>query len=399
MPADPNALSDPTIAPAPPSDQSLNGPRPEAGTALCLSGGGYRAMLFHVGSLWRLNEFGLLPTLKRVSSVSGGSITAAVLGMNWGQLAFDSDGVAAAYVAQVVEPLRALARKTLDVPSALIGGLLPWQTVAGKVADAYRDHLFGDKTLQDLPDDGAGPRFVLNATNVQTGAVWRFSKPFMGDYLVGLVKGPRVSLAVAVGASSAFPPFLSPARLPLKQADFEPDAWAKLQQPPYTTEVVLSDGGVYDNLGLETAFKRYDTLLVSDGGAKIAPDPAPHSDWGRHAYRVLDLIDNQVRSLRKRVLLAAYQDLSGNPVTARKGAYWGIVTDIAAYQLDTALNAECPHERTLELAAIPTRLEALPDETQERLINWGYAVCDAALRKHYPPGRQPPPAFPYERGV
>src|SRR5262245_28221555 len=46
------------------------------GIALCLSGGGYRAMLFHLGALWRLNEAGLLSQLKRISSVSGGSITA-----------------------------------------------------------------------------------------------------------------------------------------------------------------------------------------------------------------------------------------------------------------------------------------------------------------------------------
>jgi NTE family protein len=49
---------------------------PEEGIALCLSGGGYRAMLFHLGALWRLNELGYLPTLARISSVSGGSITA-----------------------------------------------------------------------------------------------------------------------------------------------------------------------------------------------------------------------------------------------------------------------------------------------------------------------------------
>jgi NTE family protein len=58
----------------------------EPGIALCLSGGGYRAMLFHVGALWRLNELGLLPRLDRVSSVSGGSITAATLGRRWGKL-------------------------------------------------------------------------------------------------------------------------------------------------------------------------------------------------------------------------------------------------------------------------------------------------------------------------
>lgn len=59
---------------------------PSEGIALCLSGGGYRAMVFHFGMLWRLNEFGLLPKLDRISSVSGSSITAAVLGLGWAQL-------------------------------------------------------------------------------------------------------------------------------------------------------------------------------------------------------------------------------------------------------------------------------------------------------------------------
>src|SRR6266481_444265 len=44
----------------------------EEGIALCLSGGGYRAMLFHAGVLWRLNEIGILRKLDRISSVSGG---------------------------------------------------------------------------------------------------------------------------------------------------------------------------------------------------------------------------------------------------------------------------------------------------------------------------------------
>lgn len=43
---------------------------------LALSGGGYRAMLFHVGALWRLNELGELGRLTHISSVSGGSIAA-----------------------------------------------------------------------------------------------------------------------------------------------------------------------------------------------------------------------------------------------------------------------------------------------------------------------------------
>ena len=47
-----------------------------------------------LGTLIRLNEVGLLGKLKRVSSVSGGSITAGVLGMKWKNLKFDATGVA-----------------------------------------------------------------------------------------------------------------------------------------------------------------------------------------------------------------------------------------------------------------------------------------------------------------
>jgi len=59
------------------------GSAPEDGTAVCLSGGGYRAMLFHAGVLWRLHALGVLTKVKRISSVSGGSISAAVLALAW----------------------------------------------------------------------------------------------------------------------------------------------------------------------------------------------------------------------------------------------------------------------------------------------------------------------------
>src|SRR5262245_53785101 len=76
--------------------------RPQAGIALCLSGGGYRAMLFHVGALWRFAELGYLKKLDRISSVSGGSITAAVLGLKWSALGFDTAGVPAHFTTAVV---------------------------------------------------------------------------------------------------------------------------------------------------------------------------------------------------------------------------------------------------------------------------------------------------------
>jgi NTE family protein len=352
--------------------------------ALCLSGGGYRAMLFHVGALWRLNQLGYLPRLGRVSSVSGGSIAAAVLGLRWDELGFDGDGVAAGFGEQVVEPLRELAGRTVD-EVAIATGLLTPGTVSEKVAGAYRKHLFGDATLQDLPD---APRFVLNATNLQTGALWRFSKPYMADHTIGVVHQPEVALADAVAASSAFPPVLSPMRLEVDPASWDLEGRGELHEEPYTSDVVLSDGGVYDNLGLETAWKRCRTVLVSDGGGQMAPEPKVHSDWARHAMRVNFVIDNQVRNLRKR------QTVDGFRRGDREGTYWGIRTDIDDYgEVRGAL--PCPHEQTLRLAKTKTRLKEMDDTLQERIVNWGYAVCDAAMRRWVEPAADPPTDFPY----
>ena len=71
-----------------PTDDDNKPPEPTA--ALCLSGGGYRAMVFHIGVLWRLYETGLLQNIKRISSVSGGSITAGQLALDWRNLSFET---------------------------------------------------------------------------------------------------------------------------------------------------------------------------------------------------------------------------------------------------------------------------------------------------------------------
>ena len=124
------------------SEASDDEPRsPIAGVALCLSGGGYRAMLFHLGTLWRLNEAGYLPKLDWVSSVSGGSITAGVLGAVWSRLEFDDAGVSRRFHSEVVVPIRRLAGKTIDV-GAIIKGLLGRGTASNRLVDAYRKHLF-----------------------------------------------------------------------------------------------------------------------------------------------------------------------------------------------------------------------------------------------------------------
>jgi NTE family protein len=49
----------------------------------------------------------------------------------------------------------------------------------------------------------------------------------------------------------------------------------------------------------------------------------------------------------------------------------------------------------MKLAATPTRLAHLSNATQMRLINWGYAICDAAMRAYVDRSLPAPTDFPY----
>ena len=80
---------------------------------------------------------------------------------------------------------------------------------------------------------------------------------------------------------------------------------------------MLTDGGVYDNLGLETAWKRYDTVLVSDGGGQYQPQPNVKANWLLQTRRVIGTIDSQVRALRKRQVIGGSPP---GPAKARTGA-------------------------------------------------------------------------------
>src|ERR1700730_18981396 len=91
--------------------------QPEEGIGLALSGGGYRAMVFHVGALIRLNEVALLRKIKRISSVSGGSITAGVLGTSWTDLKFTAD--VATNFDVVIEAIRKSAAPTFAARASM----------------------------------------------------------------------------------------------------------------------------------------------------------------------------------------------------------------------------------------------------------------------------------------
>ena len=185
-------------------------PGPADGVALCLSGGGYRAMLFHLGALWRLNELGYLARLNRVSSVSGGSITAGVLALAWPRLDFDATASRDELRRSSSSTRSARSRgTTVDVWRDRPRDRRCPATISDRVAGAYRRAPVRRR-------DAAGPaRHARGSSSTR-----RTSRPARSsasrsrtsrDYRVGEVPNPAVPLAAAVAASSAFPPFLSPA--------------------------------------------------------------------------------------------------------------------------------------------------------------------------------------------
>jgi NTE family protein len=345
---------------------------PDEGVGLCLSGGGFRSMLFQVGVLKRLNLAGWLPKLDRVSSVSGGSITAGLLGLRWNELDFAGD-VATNFDELITEPLREFAHTKVDLPAVTAGALLPFVTIADRVTGKLRKHLYGQATLQSLP---VKPRFVINATNLESGVLMRFSRPYVADYTVGRVDSPTVPLADAVAASSAFPPFLSPFELDLSGADWKTEAGNVFTSAGYRSDILLTDGGVYDNLGIEAVWKRHRTVLISDASGHLDADPDPGRDWAHGIIRVLHILDSQVRSLRRSAVVSAFED-DHDP---HDGFFISTISDLRSWpqpakrpylDVDAAI--------TQRLAKIPTRLTAMPDDQQELLINWGFAAADAGL--------------------
>ncbi|MFX1680009.1 patatin-like phospholipase family protein [Mitsuaria sp. CC2] len=362
-----------------------------SGIALALSGGGFRAVLFHVGVLWRLNELGALGKLARISSVSGGSITSGLLAVRWPRLAFGEDGRSALFEAEVAAPLREFCARNIDVASVLSGAFNPFRSAGEAVADEYRKRLGLDASLQSLPDD---PRFVFNATNYATGVSFRFSKPYAGDYRIGLIPKPRFDVATAVACSSAFPPVLAPIELEVRPEDFTKVDGADLyDQVDYRRRLMLADGGVYDNLGLETVWGRYETVLVSDAGKPFDIDAGIGTMAPRQLMRTMDIGLNQALALRKRMLIAAYA--RGDA----KGAFWAIDTDMADYPATEEATLPVAAARVADLAAIRTRLDRFKDQEQCELINWGYAVSDAAVRSRAPhvATRHQSPAWPYPK--
>ncbi len=345
------------------------GPDPlRAGRALCLSGGGFRAAIFHLGAMHRLHASGRLHRLDAISAVSGGSLAAAwlatryVTGRRDPRERFADWCARIDFLAEVVEPFRAVAARDLRTLPVLL--TLPWNwlwpSTRVRLLEANYAQVFDGLELRDLP---AHPRFVFCATDLTFGVNWEFSRRRCGDFQAGyLRRHGKIALATAVAASSCFPPLFGPLRLPVHAEDFLQGRHCGASGDHLRDRLELSDGGVYDNLATEPVIKRCREILVSDAGAPFAFAAGEHAL--RRLLRYASVIGNQAVALRKRLFFG------GLRAGEFEGGYWNLADrrDAGAAGYSLGLCAE-------RIARIRTDLDGFTDAEFEILVNHGWFSC------------------------
>jgi NTE family protein len=365
-----------------------------------LSGGGFRATLFHLGVILRLNELGVLARLSTVTSVSGGSILNGVLAARWSRLNMGADGTYTNIEEEVARPVLEFCTRDLRTPVLLGTRINPmnwgvlirdWFSVSANfLAEGY-ERLY-ECRLSELPAPGPHvPRFVFCATNIRTGACWHFHggpQARMGDFYTGYCDTGHVRVSDAVAASSAFPPGFSAFRLRLPNGCelSRDDPWG--EQRPLSAKrgtqqdgaknqaVLLTDGGVYDNLAVEPVWKMFKTLFVSDAGRPFESVPESGQALITRLKRVVDISMEQVAAVRKRWLV---DDFVQN---RRTGAIWTLHSRLEDFPLEDR-RGYGPEARKL-LHRVRTDLDAFTESEIACLENHGYSLADAAMRFRAP---------------
>lgn len=273
---------------------------------LSLSGGGFRASLFHLGVLKRLDELKVLPKITHISSVSGGSITASLyvfLRRNRDERFKFSECEEKLLKAIKKNPrvrwliINTLLRAALrTLPLTWFGGIARW--VRGRFAfdGFFRREFFGDAVLADICPSSDLPRLILNTTGLEMGQDYCFTADYIGPRPLSALGAEQSSsrvdprefpLAEAVGASACFPPVFAPYSVPITPNPAEDSSNGMAINLDHAH---LIDGGVYDNQGLKVFLREardpylsrvtdnqrwVDYLIASDASIILAPDRTP----------------------------------------------------------------------------------------------------------------------------
>jgi esterase/lipase superfamily enzyme/predicted acylesterase/phospholipase RssA len=284
---------------------------------ICLSGGGFRATFFHLGLIRFLRRHDLLRQVTHISSVSGGSVLAAHLVLNWQRYLDPKD------FNQAEEELIRFGQRDVRgriVRRWLLAIVFPLLRLFPRIS--HRTYLLEREyasflkraLLRDIePHDQDRPVLHLLATSFTTGKLCSFSGEGFWTHdesATVLHRTGLMPLALAVASSSAFPPFFPPTAITRRMLD------ASYEELPYDLEF-LTDGGVFDNLGFAKFLELFqsgdcqiDYLILSDAGAQL--------DWdikGRFA-RVISRTIRSTDILMQRVAEFTVSDLASKSVGA-----------------------------------------------------------------------------------
>ncbi len=243
--------------------------------ALALSGGGFRATLFHLGVLKALFELNLLHKVKLICSASGGSILGAHLVLNWENY-IQSDKTFDAAANEIIKFVKSDVRNRI-FSKYVCGGILvlPWLLGKWKLPDLLQqkyDELFGNACFADLKACTRQPEIHILATSLTTGALCRFTN---SEFEILSDEHTRVSItqlkvSLAVAASSAFPPFFPPVIMNHEVL--------KCHERQFYTTHFLADGGIFDNLALEELL-RVAAEWPREKGILIVSNASSNFDW------------------------------------------------------------------------------------------------------------------------
>lgn len=403
--------------------------------ALCLSGGGYRAMLFNAGAVLAVEHVGRLGTIDTITSVSGGSILNGKLAIAWPKLR-DDNSVRWKLENEVIEDIQRLADTTIDVTVVVRGSLDPTKTTSHLLAKSLDDRLYHNASLSDLPSPNVGknpqtPMFIFQTTDLGSGRAWFFSN-------YSSIGGPGrhfklldIPLSAVVTASSAFPPIITPVVVDFGDAierghEFFLDRNDGGYGGPITTLAVelvgstmrFTDGGIADNRGMRECERAGGSGIISDAAVFDTIDYSSEIGPLHVASRVADIVysraetqttnhiiqTNSTQGIAKAILggfdsaafpvedeIAYYDKLLKEPIMFGYKhfdslLYWAEIRKKAAF-LDTSVSVLNGDGRYLAdhiseaicHAMVPTRLKKLDRHVQDNIINVGYLSALAAI--------------------
>jgi NTE family protein len=369
---------------------------------LALSGGGFRATVFHLGVLARLADEAALEKVTFLSSVSGGSLCIglihAINDFSW--------PTSREFIDKVLPKARDLIT-CCDLQSGLLRRVLRsplsiFQTKADDLSLLLKKHWGITISLRDLPKQ---PRWMINATCYETGKNWRFERFRMGDYVFGYTDDTSIPLSDALAASAGFPGLIGPLVFSThryewyKYVDRKDEAKESIDAElyprrkstpvaPMYSKLHLWDGGVYDNLGLEGLHnfiggwrKDIDFLIVSDASGR--PEPEKYHWWKAPLRIITGVMMDQVRSLRSR---AVAERLINHPDKDRGSLVQ--IGNTCEYTLKNASRADeiqkvcigcLGKEEAYAAANMKTKISRLSHEDYELLVRHGYEVADYTL--------------------